>query len=70
MDFSQEDKVLIKVWHQEKGCRSKKFMKEIPNKNFCFTSVNVADSVIQLSGSVKILGATLDSMQSHHGTSY
>jgi len=32
MVFSEEDKVLIKVLHQEKGYGSKKFIKEFPKK--------------------------------------
>jgi len=39
MVFSKEDKVLIKVLHQEKGYRAKKLMKEFPNKNWSLSSV-------------------------------
>jgi len=39
MDFSEEDKVLIKVLRQEKGYGAKKFIKEFPNKNWSLSSL-------------------------------
>jgi len=36
MVFSKENKVFIKVLHQEKGHGAKKFIKEFPNKNLSF----------------------------------
>jgi len=34
MVFSEEDKVLVNVLRQEKGCGAKKFIKEFLNKNW------------------------------------
>jgi len=40
MDFcEEEDKVLIEVLRQEKGCGAKKFIKEFLNKNWSLSSL-------------------------------
>jgi len=39
MGFSEEDKVLINVLHQEKGYGAKRFIKEFPNKNWSLSSL-------------------------------
>jgi len=39
MVFNKEDEVLNKVLHQEKGYGAKKFIKELPNKNWSLSSL-------------------------------
>ena len=52
MDFSEEDKVLIKVLRQEKGYGAKKFIKEFPNKNWSLSSLKQLLTKTDQTGSV------------------
>jgi len=52
MVFSEEDKVVIKVLHQEKGYGAKKFIKEFPNKNWSLSSLKKLLTKTDQTGSV------------------
>ena len=52
MDFTKEDKIVIKVLSQEKGYGAKKFVKEFPDRNWSLSSLNKLLKKIDHTGTV------------------